>query len=151
MSFKIPTVLLQLICYFHFLMRKEWSFFLCMYICMISIIILDSESMISFYYCDKGLCSGLRGKARICDINKTRIKWIVTWCVCCFFLCSAISRVENSAGGIGLVSVHVPCRHHWAQLRLNILVAIDHRLLKSKIWNLWKKHSFVNNFSTWAS
>ena len=44
--------------------------------------------------------------------------------------------IENSAGGIGLVSV--PCR-----LRLNISLAINLKLSKSKIWNLWEKRYFL--------
>ena len=38
------------------------------------------------------------------------------------------------------VSTAVPC------LRFNISVAIDPRLSKSKIWNLWKKYFIINFF-----
>ena len=55
-----------------------------------------------------------------------------------------LPRIENSAGGIEMVSI--PCRRRLlccALFKLNISFAIDPRLSKSKTWNLWKKKYFL--------
>ena len=54
---------------------------------------------------------------------------------------------ENSAGGAGLSAYHAAAT---PRLRLDISVAIDPRLSKSKIWNVCKKVFFIDLFPAWG-